>query len=134
MVGSKVYHQDTQQAVADLLAQGDLVALPVGSDKNRQLIITEWGKKLVKKHGGESLLKRKFFVGNIQTKIEELLNTVYLTLKKPVIRPAKPVNLVQPKSIFIHHLTQRKNNKEGQNSCLLQAKILAKQKTPLTNL
>jgi hypothetical protein len=41
MAGSKVYHQDSQQAVADLLAQGDLVVLPVGADKNRQLIITE---------------------------------------------------------------------------------------------
>jgi Mg/Co/Ni transporter MgtE len=41
MGGSKVYHQDTQEAVADLLAQGDLVALPVGSDKNRQVVITD---------------------------------------------------------------------------------------------
>jgi hypothetical protein len=37
----KIYHQDTGQIVADLLAQGDLVALPVGRDKNRQLVITK---------------------------------------------------------------------------------------------
>jgi len=41
LFGSKVYHPDTQQAVADLLASGDLVALPVGGDKKRQLVITE---------------------------------------------------------------------------------------------
>lgn len=41
LFGSKVYHPDTQRAVADLLASGDLVALPVGGDKKRQLVITE---------------------------------------------------------------------------------------------
>jgi hypothetical protein len=41
MKGKKIYHQDTGTEVADLLGQGDLVALPVGSDKNRQLVITE---------------------------------------------------------------------------------------------
>ena len=48
MKGKKIYHQDTGQEIGDLLSQGDLVALPVGNDKNRQLVITEWGKKLIK--------------------------------------------------------------------------------------
>jgi hypothetical protein len=39
--GTKIYHQDTGQEVADLLGKGDLVALPVGGDKNRQLVITK---------------------------------------------------------------------------------------------
>jgi len=41
MAGRKIYHQDTRAEVADLLGKGDLVALPVGSDKSRQLVITE---------------------------------------------------------------------------------------------
>jgi len=41
MAGKKIYHQDTGVEVADLLGKGDLVALPVGSDKNRQLVITD---------------------------------------------------------------------------------------------
>jgi hypothetical protein len=41
MKGQKIYHQDTGQEIGDLLSQGDLVALPVGGDKNRQLVITE---------------------------------------------------------------------------------------------
>jgi len=41
MEGRKIYHQDTGEEVADLLGKSDLVALPVGGDKNRQLVITE---------------------------------------------------------------------------------------------
>jgi hypothetical protein len=41
MKGGKIYHQDTGQEIGDLLGIGDLVALPVGGDKNRQLVITE---------------------------------------------------------------------------------------------
>jgi len=40
-LSGKVYHKDTGQKVADLLGKGDLVALPVGEDKNRKLVITE---------------------------------------------------------------------------------------------
>jgi hypothetical protein len=105
MSGSKVYHRDSQQSVADLLAQGDLVALPVGADKNRQLVITEWGQKLVNKYGEEGLFKRTLFCGNIQGKIEELLNSVFLTLQKPNISLKKSVRLVPKKDIFVHHLT-----------------------------
>jgi hypothetical protein len=41
MVDAKVYHPETGEKVGDLLGKGDLVALPVGGDKNRQLVITE---------------------------------------------------------------------------------------------
>jgi hypothetical protein len=41
MESKKIYHQDTRQEIGDLLGQGDLVALPVGSDKSRQLVITK---------------------------------------------------------------------------------------------
>ena len=37
----KVYHKDSGAEVADLLGKGDLVALPVGEDKNRKLVITK---------------------------------------------------------------------------------------------
>jgi len=41
MKGGKIYHQDTGEKIGDLLGVGDLVSLPVGSDKNRQLVITK---------------------------------------------------------------------------------------------
>lgn len=37
----KVYHRDSGAEVADLLGKGDLVALPVGEDENRKLVITK---------------------------------------------------------------------------------------------
>jgi len=82
MLGSKVYHQDTGVEVADLLGKGDLVALPVGEDKNRKLVITEWGKKLVKKYGIKGIFKSEVLIEN-KGEIEKLLNRVFLTLNKP---------------------------------------------------
>jgi hypothetical protein len=41
VLGGKVYHQDSGAEVADLLSKGDLVALPVGADENRRLVITK---------------------------------------------------------------------------------------------
>jgi hypothetical protein len=41
MEGKKIYHQDTGEEVGDLLGKGDLVALPVGLDKSRKLVITK---------------------------------------------------------------------------------------------
>ena len=84
MKGQKIYHQDTGQEIGDLLGQGDLVALPVGSDKNRRLVITEWGRKLVKKHGIVEILNKQLLSGNIEEKVEEILNRVYLSLDKSI--------------------------------------------------
>src|SRR5436305_2119283 len=89
MKGKKIYHQDTGQEIGDLLGQGDLVALPVGSDKNRQLVVTEWGKKLVKKHGVAGVLNKNFLVGDIEEKIEQVLNGVFLSLDKNVVKKTK---------------------------------------------
>jgi len=122
MAGKKIYHQDTGVEVADLLGKGDLVALPVGSDKNRQLVITDWGKKLVKKYGTAGIFSKKLLDGNVNKRIEELLNAVFLTLNKPGIR--KPRN--RKKLIFRREKKQEKAN--------IQAKILSKQKTPLLHL
>jgi hypothetical protein len=41
MEGEKIFHKETGVKIGDLLGVGDLVALPVGGDKNRQLVITE---------------------------------------------------------------------------------------------
>ena len=41
MEGGKIFHKEAGEKIGDLLGQGDLVALPVGSDKNRQLVITK---------------------------------------------------------------------------------------------
>ena len=95
MRGQKIYHQDTGQEIGDLLSQGDLVALPVGSDKKRQLVITEWGKKLIKKHGAEGVLNKNLLVGDIEERIEEVLNGVFLSLDKTAIQ--KPKKLLTKK-------------------------------------
>ena len=122
MAGRKIYHQDTRAEVADLLGKGDLVALPVGGDKSRQLVITEWGKKLVKKYGVAGIFNKKLLDGNVNERIEELLNAVFLTLNKPDIR--KPRS--RKKLIFRREKKQEKAN--------IQAKILSKYKTPLLHL
>lgn len=98
LFGSKVYHPDTQQAVADLLACGDLVALPVGGDKKRQLVITEWGRKLMKKYGVGGILKRNLVSG--EKGVEEMLRTVHLSLNKSVVG----VKRRGKKSFHVHHL------------------------------
>jgi hypothetical protein len=38
---AKVFHADTNTPVADLLSKDSLVALPVGTETNRQLVITQ---------------------------------------------------------------------------------------------
>ena len=40
-MGAKVFHKETGEEIGDLLACGSLVALPVGGDKSRQLVITK---------------------------------------------------------------------------------------------
>lgn len=122
MAGRKIYHQDTRAEVADLLGKGDLVALPVGSDKSRQLVITEWGRKLVKKYGAVGIFNKKLLDGNVSERIEELLNKVFLTLDKPSIH--KPRS--RKKLIFRRAKEQKKAN--------IKAKILSKHKTPLLHL
>jgi hypothetical protein len=99
-----------------------LVALPVGGDKSRQLVITEWGKKLVKKHGVAGIFNKKLLDGNVNERIEELLNAVFLTLNKPDIR--KPRS--RKKLIF--------RREKKQEKAKIQAKILSKYKTPLLHL
>lgn len=81
MEGGKIYHQGTGEKIGDLLGVGDLVALPVGSDKKRQLVITEWGRKLVKKHGMEGVFRKDLLIGEVEEKVEEVLKEVDLSLK-----------------------------------------------------
>jgi hypothetical protein len=137
MKGAKIYHQDTGIEVADLLGVGDLVALPVGSDKNRQLVITEWGRKLVKEYGTEGVFRKKLLKGEIKREIEKFLKVVFLTMNKPItVRKSKTrrdetkdLSFSQAKFSF-NNLEQPKQSGRG----LLQAKILGKQKTPLPNI
>jgi hypothetical protein len=93
MKGGKIYHQGTGQEIGDLLGVGDLVALPVGGDKSRQLVITKWGRELVKKHGEVGILNKRLLVGEIEEKVEELLNGVCLSLGKSIkkFRKTKPI-------------------------------------------
>lgn len=124
--GTKIYHQDTGQEIGDLLGAGDLVALPVSGDKNRQLVITEWGEKLVKKHGTIGVFNKKFLNGNIEERIEEILNSVYLSLGKNFIQKSK-------KLITKKYLTEKleKNTKRlGQ----IEVKVLGKLKTCLKDI
>jgi len=76
----------------------------------------------VKKYGTAGIFSKKLLDGNVNKRIEELLNAVFLTLNKPGIR--KPRN--RKKLIFRREKKQEKAN--------IQAKILSKQKTPLLHL
>jgi hypothetical protein len=131
----RIYHQDTGQEVADLLACGDLVALPVGGDKNRQLVITKWGKKLVKKHGTEGIFRKKLLSGDIKEEIEKFLRTIFLTLDKPVVVGKKKTRRDETRDLSFSQ--ERFSNPEQlkpprENS--LRAKILSKHKTPLPDI
>lgn len=126
MKGKKIYHQDTGQEIGDLLSQGDLVALPVGSDKSRQLVITEWGRKLIKKHGVEGILRKNLLIGDIEEKVEELLNGVFLSLDKNAIqRPRKPIT---------KEYLNRNQTKNSQRLEQVKAKVLSKYKTCLKDI
>jgi len=126
MKGTKIYHQDTGQEIGDLLAQGDLVALPVGGDKKRQLVITKWGKKLEKKNGVEGILRKSFLTGGIEEKVEEVLNGVFLSLDKTTIQKSK-------KLITKAYLT-KKQEKSTQGLSQIEVKVLGKQKTCLKDI
>jgi hypothetical protein len=126
MKGKKIYHQDTGQEIGDLLSQGDLVALPVGSDKNRQLVITEWGKKLVKKYGMAGVLNKSLLTGDIEEKVEEILKGVFLSLDKNSLQKLK-------KLITKPYLTE-KLQKNPQRLEQIEVKVLSKHKTCLKDI
>lgn len=127
MKGGKIYHQDTGEKIGDLLSQGDLVALPVGSDKNRQLVITEWGRKLVKKYGVKGIFNKQLLTGNIEEQVEEVLNGVFLSLSKGAIiqKPRKPITK--------ENLTE-KQEKSPQRLRQIEVKVLGKWKTCLKDI
>jgi hypothetical protein len=127
MESKKIYHQDTRQEIGDLLGQGDLVALPVGSDKSRQLVITKWGKQLVKKYGVEGILRKKLLDGDAEKEVERLLNTVFLTLDKSSVP-------IRPKSKLITSKYLTENEGDSPLKLKLQAKLLGKYKTPLDKI
>ena len=126
MKGRKIYHQDTGQGIGDLLGKGDLVALPVGSDKNRQLVVTKWGKKIVKKYGTAGIFRKILFTGDIEEKVEEILNGVFLSLHERVIqKPRKPITK--------EYLTKRQEKSTGRLS-QIEVKVSGKQKTCLKDI
>jgi len=76
----------------------------------------------VKNYGTTGIFNKKLLDGNVNERIEELLNAVFLTLDKLGIQ--KPRS--RKKLIFRREKKQEKAN--------IQAKILSKQKTPLLHL
>ena len=131
MKGGKIYHQDTGEKIGDLLSQGDLVALPVGGDKNRQLIITEWGRKLVKKYGTAGIFNRRLLAGDIEEKVEELLNGVYLSLNETIIQ-----KLRNRKTPMIREYSAKKQveNIGNQKRSIVEVSISGKWKTCLKDI
>ena len=126
MKGTKIYHRDTEQEIGDLLGVGDLVALPVGNDKNRQLVITDWGKKLVKKHGTAGIFSKKLLDGNVSKRVEEILNGVFLSLDKNAIQKTK-------KPIAKEYLT-KKQEQSPQRLRQIEVKVSGKLKTCLKDI
>ena len=126
MKGRKIYHQDTREKIGDLLGIGDLVALPVGGDKNRQLVVTKWGKKIVKKYGTAGIFRKSLFTGDIEEKVEEILNGVFLSLHERVIqKPRKPITK--------EYLTQRQEKITGRLR-RIEVKVSSKWKTCLKDI
>jgi len=126
MKGKKIYHQDTGQEIGDLLVQGDLVALPVGGDKKRQLVITEWGKKLMKKNDTEGILRKSFLTGDIEENVERVLNGVFLSLSKNIIQ--------KPKKVITKAYLTKKSEQSTQRLSQIEVKVSGKQKTCLKDI
>ena len=126
MKGGKIYHQDTGEKIGDLLGVGDLVSLPVGSDKNRQLVITKWGQQLVKKHGIEGIFRKTLLTGDIEERTEEILNGVFLSLDKNVVQ--------KPKKLITKEYLTKKLKKTPQRLGQIKVKVLGKQKTCLKDI
>ena len=131
MGGKKIYHQDTGQEIGDLLGKGDLVALPIGGDKNRQLVITEWGRKLVKKYGVKGILDKRFLVGGIEESVEEILNGIFLTLNRSNV-PTIPTK--KKPRIINQYLTKKQRENSLKLRQEIRAKVLSKYKTPLDKI
>jgi hypothetical protein len=128
MEGGKIYHQDTGEKIGDLLGVGDLVALPVGGDKNRQLVITEWGRKLVKKHGTEGIFNKKLLDGNASERVEEFLNGIYLSLNKPSVQKLGS----KKRLISSEEKKQVENTEKSKRN--IEVSISGKQKTCLEDI
>jgi len=77
---------------------------------------------LVKKYGVAGIFNKKLLDGNVSERMEELLNTVFLTLDKSGVQKSR-----SRKMLII---------KEGkkQEKANIKAKILSKHKTPLPHL
>jgi hypothetical protein len=76
----------------------------------------------VKKYDTAGIFNKKLLDGNVNERIEELLNTVFLTLDKPGIQKLRS----RKKLIF--------REEKNQVKATIQAKILSKHKTPLLHL
>jgi hypothetical protein len=82
---------------------------------------------LVKKHGTEGIFRKSLLTGNIEEKVEEILNGVYLSLSKGVIqkKPSKPITK--------EHLT-KKLEKSTQRLSQIEVKVSGKTKTCLKDI
>ena len=127
MTGKKIYHQDTGQEVADLLGKGDLVALPVGNDKSRQLFITEWGRKLVKKYGTAGIFRKSLMVGKIEEKVEEFLNGVFLSLNETT-------TIQKPKRLITKEYLTNQQEKNQKKIGKIEVTVSGKWKTCLKDI
>jgi len=81
---------------------------------------------LIKKHGVEGILRKTLLAGDIEEKIEEMLNGVLLSLDKTAIQ--KPTKLITKK-----YLTE-KLEKNPQRLRQIEVKVLGKQKTCLKDI
>jgi hypothetical protein len=109
-----------------LLGKGDLVALPVGEDENRRLVITKWGQKLVKKYRAGGIFKSKVLSGGREKEIEKLLSRVFLTLHKPKKFKVWPLTREKWKGSLANNSEEKLNPRKG----IVKVKIISKRKIP----
>jgi hypothetical protein len=85
----------------------------------------------VKKYGTAGIFSKKLLDGNVSERVEELLNTVFLTLDKPGIQ--KPRS--RKKLIFKEHLAKKQvDSSEKPKRSIIEVRLSGKQKTCLENI
>jgi hypothetical protein len=82
---------------------------------------------LINKHGTEGVLNKNLLVGDIEERVEEVLNGVFLSLSKVIIQKK------QSKLLTKKYLTDKQEQKP-QRLEQIEVKVLSKQKTCLKDI
>jgi hypothetical protein len=80
----------------------------------------------VRKHGTEGIFRKSLLTGDIEEKVEELLNGVYLSLDKNVVQ--------KPKKLITKEYLTKKQEKTPQRLGQIKVKVSGKLRTCLKDI